>query len=112
MYLRPFLQGHSEVWILKRRHEYQAGYLEALNGIAEVRLAEGRSEQALSLLLKAVGADPRRQDLHRQVMRIYADLGRRSETASHYHRLQEILHTQGLALEDETKAVYKELMNT
>ncbi len=111
LYQRPFLQGHNEVWILRRRQEYQTGFLEALNGMANVRLAEGRPEHALALLQKAVGEDPRRQDLHRQVMRLYADLGRRSEAASHYQRLQEILGDYNLPLETETKALYAELMS-
>jgi DNA-binding SARP family transcriptional activator len=44
-------------------------------------------------------------------MALYADLGRRSEAASHYQRLQEILHDNDLPLEDETKVLYKELMS-
>jgi DNA-binding SARP family transcriptional activator len=111
LYQRPFLQGHNETWIAKRRQEYQAGYLESLAEMATIRLEEKRPEHALSLLLRAVNENPRRQDLHRRVMALYADLGRRSEAASHYQRLQEILHDSDLPLENDTKVLYKELMS-
>ncbi len=110
LYPRPFLQGHSEPWILKRRQEYQAGYLEALGEMADQRIVDGRPESALGLLQLALKENNRRQDLHRRVMSLYSDLGRRSETASHYQKLQEILDENDQTLEPETKALYKELM--
>jgi DNA-binding SARP family transcriptional activator len=110
LHQRPFLQGHTEGWIARRRQEYQTGYLEALTGMAEVRYNEGRQEHALALLQRAVNEDPRRQDIHRRLMSLYADLGRRSEAAGHYQRLQDTLKEYQLSMEDETKQLYKELM--
>jgi DNA-binding SARP family transcriptional activator len=112
LHQRPFLQGHSEAWIVKRRQEYQTGYIEALSGMATARLNENRPEHALSLLQRAVNEDPSRQDLHRRVMKLYADLGRRSEAASHFQRLQEILKDRDVSLEQETVSLYKELMTS
>ena len=111
LYQRPFLQGHSEPWISRRRQEYQSGYLEALSEMASIRLEEDRPEPALALLLRAVGENQRRQDLHRRVMSLYSDLGRRSEAASHYQRLQETLGELGMTLEDDTRQLYRELMS-
>ncbi|MCC7206378.1 MAG: hypothetical protein IT323_03675 [Anaerolineae bacterium] len=112
LHQRPFLQGHTEGWIVRRRQEYQMGYIEALTGMATARLEENRPEHALTLLQKAVAEDPRRQDLHRRVMQLYADLGRRSEAASHYQRLQETLKEQRTSLEPETVSLYRELMSS
>jgi DNA-binding SARP family transcriptional activator len=111
LHQRPFLQGHSEKWISERRREYQVGYIEALTGMAEVRVSEGRPEHALQLLMRAVGEHETRQDLHRRVMALFADLGRRSETAKHYNRLQEVLREHDLPLEAETARLYRELMS-
>ncbi len=111
MHERHFLQGHNEAWIQRRRAEYRAGYIEALCGMAEVRLGEDRPEHALALLQKAATEDPSRQDLHRRIMKLYADLGRRSEAASHFSRLQAYLNDHDLELEAETKKVYKEVMS-
>jgi len=110
LYQRPFLQGHHEQWIMKRREEYQAGYIEALSEIARLRMEDGRPEQALNLLLRAVSDDPRRQDIHREVMRLYADLGRRSEAAGHFNKLSEMLTDRGLDIDPQTHDLYGELM--
>jgi DNA-binding SARP family transcriptional activator len=110
LYQRPFLIGHNDPWILRRRAEYQMGYLEALAGMAKVRAAEGRPESAMTLLLKAVSEDAKRQDLHREIMVLYTDMGRRSEAASHYQRLQEELGRLKVDMEPETTKLHKELM--
>ena len=111
IYRGPFLQGHDEQWILDRREEFRAGYLEALSEMACARKAEGQAEYALGLFLRAITENPRREDLHREVMRLYADLGRRSEAAAHYQRLEEDLKTQmGTEPAPETRALYKEIM--
>jgi DNA-binding SARP family transcriptional activator len=110
LHYRPFLQGHTESWIAQRRHQYQAGYMEALSGMAAVRYDEGRPEHALTLLQRAVNEDPSRQDIHRRIMELYADLGRRSESASHYQRIQDILREYDLPMEEATRQLYRELM--
>lgn len=106
MYKGPFLQGHSDSWILKRRADYQSGYLEALTCMANVRLEEGRKEHALSLFQKAVNEDNSRQDLHREIMRLYASMGRRSEAAAHFQELG-----TSSELDAETEAVYSDIMS-
>ncbi|MBX3062287.1 MAG: BTAD domain-containing putative transcriptional regulator [Anaerolineae bacterium] len=111
LYQKPYLFGHNEDWIVKRRAEYQVGYLEALAGLARGRAVEGRPESALALLLKAIAEDNRRQDLHRDIMMLYADMGRRSEAASHYQRLQDELSRAKLQLEPETAELFSDLMS-
>jgi DNA-binding SARP family transcriptional activator len=111
MYRGPFLQGHSDPWILSRRKDFQAGYLEALAQMAYVRLAEDRPEHALGLFQRALAEDSSREILHRDVMQLYARLGRRSEAAQHYQKLTDELAKSGKTLSPETKAVYEEIMS-
>lgn len=111
LYRGPFLQGHSDDWIVERRQEYQAGYLEALSEMARIRLEEGRQEHALGLLLRAVGENDRFEPIHRQIMQLYADLGRRSEAAGHYQKLVERLRGEGREPEKETKTLYQSIMS-
>lgn len=107
----PFLQGHSDSWIVERRRDYQTGYLEALSEMAQIRLEEGRQEQALGLLQKAVAENDRYEPIHRQIMQLYADLGRRSEAAGHYQKLVEKLKSDGQDPETETKELYNAIMS-
>ncbi|MBO9309909.1 MAG: hypothetical protein J7551_09005 [Chloroflexi bacterium] len=111
MHQRPYLQGHTERWIVERRRDYQAGYIEALCGVAEIRLREDRHEHALTLLQRAVQEDPARQDLHRRIMSLYAELGRRSEAASHYNIMRDTLSKSGIEIEPETEQLFAQLMN-
>lgn len=111
LYSRPFLQGHTEGWIVKRREEYLTGYLEALTNVARLRLEDNRPEQALNLLLKAVQENSTRQDLHREVMKLYAGLGRRSEAAGHYRKLEQLLKESHGTMDAETTEIFKELMS-
>lgn len=111
LYKGPFLQGHSDRWILERREGYQTGYLEALSEMAKIRLAEGRQENALGLLLRAVQENDRYQPIHRQIMQLYAGLGRRSEAAAHYQKLAEQLRAEGKELEPATRELYASIMS-
>lgn len=110
LYRGPFLQGHNDQWILNRRRDYRAGYLEALTEMAQIRLAENRPEQALALYQRAISEDHSREDLHRALMRLYHTLGRRSEAAAHFHKLKEQFVQRGLRISPETSAVFDEIM--
>ncbi len=109
-YRGPFLQGHTEPWILERRADFEAGYLEAMTAIAKVRLEEGREEQALALLLRAASENDLYEPIHREIMLLYSRLGRRSETASHYQKLVDLMKDHGTEPSAETQQLYKEIM--
>jgi DNA-binding SARP family transcriptional activator len=111
LYRGPFLQGHSDKWIVERRADYQKGYLEALSEMARIRLDEGRQEHALGLLLRAVSENDRYEPIHRQIMQLYANLGRRSEAAAHYQKLVEQLKSEGKEPERDTRELYASIMS-
>jgi DNA-binding SARP family transcriptional activator len=109
-YRGPFLQGHQDAWILERRRDFQSGYLEALMSMAVVRLREERYEHAIGLYQRAIEEDSTREDFHRDLMRLYAHMGRRSEVAAHFQRLQEDTYRFGREPSGELIAFYNELM--
>jgi DNA-binding SARP family transcriptional activator len=111
LYRGPFLQGHTDSWIIDRRNDFRAGYLEALTEMAHIRLAEDRLEHALGLFQRALAEDFTRQNIHRDVMKLYARMGRRSEAAAHYQRLIEDLKRDGKELSEETQVVYQDIMS-
>jgi DNA-binding SARP family transcriptional activator len=110
LYRGAYLQGHDQEWILNRRADFSNSYVEALTGLARLNAESGEDEQALGLLLRAVSEAPRREDLHRDVMQLYAKLGRRSEGVEHYLKLEsELKETLGVEPSPETRAVYKDI---
>jgi len=61
------------------------------------------------LYLRAVSEARNREDLHREVIRLYGKLGRRSEAADHYQKLeQEFKERYGFKPSPETQHVYQE----
>lgn len=111
LYRGPFLQGHNDSWITERRKDFQVGYMEALTEMARVRLAEERPEHALAMFQKALAEDSTREDIHREVMQLYAKLGRRSEAAAHYQKLFEEMERHNGEPEADTQALYQTIMS-
>jgi DNA-binding SARP family transcriptional activator len=111
LYRGPFLQGHDDPWIVVRRNDLRSGYMEAITAMAEVRHQNGHAEHALRLYLRALNEDNTREDLHRRVMLLYAEMGRRSEAAAHYQKAQHELSEQGLTVSSETDAIYQQIMS-
>jgi DNA-binding SARP family transcriptional activator len=111
MYRGNYLQGHSDPWIVERRGDFREGYLEALTELARLRENEGQDEAALGLFLRAVSEAFNREDLHREVIRLYGKLGRRSEAAEHYQKLEADLNEKyGIEPSPETQAIYQEVI--
>lgn len=111
LYRGPFLQGHNDSWIVSRRKDFQAGYVEALTEMARVRLSEDRPEHALAFFQKALAEDNSHESIHREVMQLFARLGRRSEAAAHFQKLAEEVEKAGRKLSAETQELYEKIMS-
>ncbi|HEX2620914.1 MAG TPA: BTAD domain-containing putative transcriptional regulator, partial [Phototrophicaceae bacterium] len=109
LYRGPFLQGHDDRWILERRIDFRAGYVESLQYMANVWKERNRPEQALSLLQKALTEDLRVDSVNQEIMRLYTSLGRRNEAAAHYQRVLEDYHKDGKQPSDALHEVYQEV---
>ncbi|NWF67795.1 MAG: hypothetical protein HXY40_01795 [Chloroflexi bacterium] len=110
LYRGPFLQGHNDQWIVSRRQDFRAGYLEALSFMAAHWLQHGKREHALSLYQRALQEDINRDDIHQQILLLYVALGRRSEAAAHYYRTLDAFNKAGRAPTDALQATYHEIM--
>jgi DNA-binding SARP family transcriptional activator len=108
LYRGDYLQGHNDRWITGRRGDFREGYLEALTSLAHYREVEGQNEAALGLYLRAVSESYNREDLHREVLRLYGKLGRKSEAAEHYRAFtKELAERFDMDPSHETQAVYE-----
>lgn len=106
----PFLYDHMDDWIVQRRKEFKTGFAEAIRNLVVTYSQTGREDDALMLLNKGINLDIQNEDYHRDIMRLYAQMGRRSEIASHYQRLNDVLRQKGYQFSEETQALYQELM--
>jgi DNA-binding SARP family transcriptional activator len=110
LYRGPFLQGHADPWIVSRRADFRTGFLEALHHIASYWIGEGRNEHALTLYQRAIAEDPFREDIHQEMMLLYAKMGRRSEAAGHYQRLIEDFKRHNRKLSPRIQVVHEQIM--
>lgn len=107
LYRGPFLQGHDDRWILERRVDFRAGYVEALQFMANIWKERNRPEQALGLLVKALSEDLRIDNVNQEVMKLYVALGRRNEAAAHYQHVLQDYHKDGLQPSDALHSLYQ-----
>lgn len=110
LYEGTFLQGHDEQWIVDRREAFRSGYVEALTSQADMWSEQERYDLALKLYQDAIEADYTRQDLHRELMRLYTQLGRRSEAVEHYKSLKKEFDRLEIVIEADTTSVYNQVM--
>ena len=76
---------------LLQRERFQRLYLELLERLAESYTAQGEYERALGHAGRQVELDPLRENAHRQLMRLLALSGRRSEALAQYARCRSLL---------------------
>ena len=111
LYRGPFLQGHNDGWIEERRVAFRAGYIEALSQMALAWIGKDRKELALKLYRQALDEDNSREDIHREIMKLYKDLGRRSEAVKHYQDLEKAFADASMKVSSETTDVYNEIVS-
>jgi DNA-binding SARP family transcriptional activator len=83
-----------------------------MRALAQIRIEENRPEQALNILNRALSEHETSQALHRDVMQLYLDMGRRSEAAGHYQKLAANLKDRNLKPEGETAELYEAILNS
>ncbi len=112
LYRGDYLQGHDDPWIVSRRADFREGYIEALTEMGHIRAEQGQYEMALGMFLRAVSEAGNREDLHREVLKLYGKLGRRGEAAEHYQNLvMELEERYKIAPAPETQAIYQDIVS-
>jgi two-component SAPR family response regulator len=110
IYRAPFLENLDMPWVLERREKLQRLFLEALIGLARYHKSANQPESALGYYMRALKEAPQREDIQRDVMRIYQTLGFPDEARRQYQMLQEYLQdTIGVEPGAETQALFKGL---
>lgn len=116
LYRGPFLKGHDDAWILTRRQDIQAGYVEAAIYLANMYVDQFRAdrvrqhsalEKAISLSREALKESPNNTELVVNTMRILTEFSRRSEAVEIFRRYEEA--NKGQATDGRVKEAYATL---
>jgi DNA-binding SARP family transcriptional activator/predicted ATPase len=100
-----------EEWLLTERERLRELALEALAKLLRHQRSAGAPDAALQTGLRLLALDPLQEPVHRAVMRLYAQLGRRPSALRQYQACVGILQRElGVEPETATKEVYREIL--
>jgi DNA-binding SARP family transcriptional activator/predicted ATPase len=117
LYRGDLLQGLAlqeapfEEWLLAERERLRELALEALAKLLVHQRTAGATESALRTALRLIALDPLQEPVHRALMRLYAQLGRRAAALRQYQVCVGALQRElGVEPEATTKQLYQEIL--
>ncbi len=87
LYRQPFLHRLTMNWIVQRRQQLALSYIEALNEMAR-SLRKENPQQAIGYYLRVLRELPHREDVHREMMKLYAAQGQTDKLQAQYQSLE------------------------
>jgi len=110
LYRGDFCAEHYYPWADVMREHIRALFVQACARLADLLSEEREQEEALSVLDRAVKADPVSEDLSRRAMMIDASLGRRAAALARYRKLETRLDKElSVEPDPETQALARQL---
>jgi two-component SAPR family response regulator len=90
-YSGPFLEGADDQWVLERRRELEAIYVDLALRLGREANSREEAEACLHYLRLALRMDPYREDLNLAYMEVLSRLGRRVSKVQHERRYRRLL---------------------
>ena len=95
LYRGELLPGYHEEWIQSERERLSLLYRTTLRRLTLAWEESGALPQALESALRAVSLFPAEEDIHRELIRLYAHMGRADEARRQYQALERALREEG-----------------
>ena len=100
-----------EEWLLGERERLRELALEALTKLLAHHRKVGTSEAAVQTALRLLALDPLQEPVHRTLMRLYAEGGRRGAALRQYQQCVSVFARElGIEPEADTKSLYQEVL--
>jgi len=100
-----------EEWLRAERERLRELALEAVAQLLVLQRRAGEAEGAVKTALRLLALDPLQEAVHRTLMRLYAQLGRRGAALRQYQACVGVLQRElSVEPEAETKELYRELL--
>lgn len=113
LYRTPFLTRLDMPWIDKRRQQIKQAYVGALIGIGRIYKALNDSDNAVTYYLRALREYPEREDVHRELMGLYAARRDVDKAVEQYRMLTSILkRTLNITPSKATRQFYKSIVGS
>jgi DNA-binding SARP family transcriptional activator len=112
LYVGDLLEGLYIDWVLHEREHLRLVYLDSLAFLQAHYKEQGDFARSLEFGLRILALDPLREDVHREVMRLYLANGQRALALRQYALCQKILNAElGIPPMEETMALYTKILN-
>ncbi len=104
-------EDRYEEWTAGRREVLCELHLALLLELAELHAGLGDAAGAVEALQRAVVDDPLHEEAHRQLMRLFAQVGRRQQALAQYQQLRQTLRREYEADPDpETRRLFQDIL--
>ncbi|HTX91816.1 MAG TPA: BTAD domain-containing putative transcriptional regulator [Anaerolineales bacterium] len=111
LYTGDLLEGMYIDWILREREHVRMMYLNSLAYLMSCYKSRGEYGKSLTYGLKLLEFDPLREEIHREVMRLYQVNGQRALALRQFEACQKILLDElGVSPMEETRALYQAIL--
>jgi DNA-binding SARP family transcriptional activator len=100
-----------EDWLLAERERLRELALEALAKLLAHQHQSRASERAIRTAIRLLALDPLQEAVHRTLMRLYVQLGRRGAALHQYQLCVSVLHRElGMEPEEDTRRLYQDIL--
>jgi DNA-binding SARP family transcriptional activator/tetratricopeptide (TPR) repeat protein len=117
LYRGDLLEGVSvseapfEDWLRTERERLREMAIESLAKLLGHQIRTGASERAVQIAIRLLGLDPAQESVHRALMRLHAQHGRRAAALRQYQECVAVVARElGVEPDAETKQLYRELL--
>jgi DNA-binding SARP family transcriptional activator len=111
LYQGDLLHGFYDAWVLQERERLRLIYLRCLRRLMTLHQQQGNLDAGIDYARRILHVEPWREDVHRTLMGLYAENGRRAKAIAQYHACRQALESE-LAVTPmaETEALYQRLL--
>ena len=111
LHMGELLEGFYDDWALRERERLRSLYLKSLAHLMRYYQHHGLYENAITCGLQILNHDPLREEIHREVIRLYLKNGQRALAMRQYKACCQILEDElGIPPMEETQALYTEIV--
>jgi DNA-binding SARP family transcriptional activator len=111
LYSGDLLEGFYDDWVLQEREIYRRLYLNGLAYLMQAYRDQHRYEKSLACGQKLLYLEPLREEVHREMMRLFAENGQRSLALQQYETCRQVLKQElGISPMEETDRLYHQLL--
>ncbi len=110
LYQGELLEGFYADWVLAERERVRTLYLDSLTWLMRHHIASPLPEQGVAYGQRILRHDPLREEVHRELIRLYIRTGQRGLALSQYEACRRLLLEElGAEPLEETKALYAQI---